>query len=305
VPDIPALDVAIGFIFLFFILSLVCSSLNEAVASLLSWRSKNLKLGIENLLSGREEISDDGREAAARLLRHPLIQTLAPPRSRRDEDPVPSYIPASAFVTAVLTLDLAPPEEGKPEGASKAPTTAREVEAAIEKIPSKPVRDIFLTLFEQAERKVVPFREAAEKWFDASMDRVSGWYRRKVQWWLFLWALLIALAVNADSVQIADRLWTDEAVRSAVVARAEQAGDGDVDIDQTVRELELPLGWNLSFGDDARDLPDDAVAWISKAIGILITTFALLLGAPFWFDLLGKVAHLRSTGAKPPKSSTT
>jgi hypothetical protein len=31
---------------------------------------------------------------------------------------------------------------------------------------------------------------------------------------------------------------------------------------------------------------------------------ALLLGAPFWFDLLGKVAHLRSTGAKPPESST-
>jgi hypothetical protein len=122
---------------------------------------------------------------------------------------------------------------------------------------------------------------------------------------LFLWALLIALAVNADSVQIADRLRRDEAVKSAVVARAEQAETaGDVDIDQTVRELEIPLGWNLSFGDDARDLPNDTVAWISKAIGILITTFALLLGAPFWFDLLGKVAHFRSTGVKPPRSST-
>lgn len=309
-PDIPALDVAVAFIFLFFILSLVCSSLNETVATLLRWRSKHLKLGIENLLSGKEEITEKGRETASQLLRHPLIQTLAPPKSRLNKKPVPAYIPASAFITALLSLNLAPPEGDERQPAEgdgpqpKTPTTQAEVETAIRTIESKPVRDVLLMLFEESGKDVAKFREASEKWFDSSMDRVSGWYRRKTQWWLLLWAFLVALALNADSVQIADRLWKDEAVRSAVVARAEQAekAGGEVDVDRTVTDLEIPLGWTLSFGDDPRDVPNDGLAGLAKAIGLLITTFALLLGAPFWFDLLGRVARLRAAGVVPPKT---
>jgi hypothetical protein len=304
VPDTPVFGVVLAFIFLFFILSLVCSSINESVASLLRWRSKHLELGLENLLSGAEEITAEGRDVAQRLLRHPLIQTLAPPKSRLNKRPIPAYIPATAFMSALLTLDLAPPE-GKnevPEG-GKTPKTAAEVESAIRRIESEPAREVLLMLFHQAGRNVPEFRQAGERWFDSSMDRVSGWYRRKTQWWLLLWALVVALAVNADSLQISDRLWKDEAVRDAVVARAEQAGNTGGGVN--VSDLKIPLGWSLSTGDEERDFPDDPSGWIAKAIGILITTFALLLGAPFWFDLLGKVAHLRATGVKPAKAEKT
>ena len=42
---------------------------------------------------------------------------------------------------------------------------------------------------------------------------------------------------------------------------------------------------------------------IGKVMGLLVTAFALTLGAPFWFDLLGKVARLKGSGPPAPKQS--
>lgn len=39
-----------------------------------------------------------------------------------------------------------------------------------------------------------------------------------------------------------------------------------------------------------------------KALGWIITAAALSLGAPFWFDTLGKLASLRKAGPPPPKA---
>jgi hypothetical protein len=43
----------------------------------------------------------------------------------------------------------------------------------------------------------------------------------------------------------------------------------------------------------------------SDLIGLLLTTFAVSLGAPFWFDLLNRFVNIRSAGKAPeekPKS---
>jgi divalent metal cation (Fe/Co/Zn/Cd) transporter len=48
--DLPALDVAIGLAFLFFLLSTVCSAIKEAIANLLGWRAKTLEDAIRKLL---------------------------------------------------------------------------------------------------------------------------------------------------------------------------------------------------------------------------------------------------------------
>jgi hypothetical protein len=39
-----------------------------------------------------------------------------------------------------------------------------------------------------------------------------------------------------------------------------------------------------------------------KAAGLAITVLAVSLGAPFWFDLLNKLANLRASGPKPQPS---
>jgi hypothetical protein len=59
------------------------------------------------------------------------------------------------------------------------------------------------------------------------------------------------------------------------------------------------------FPTDAASDPYDlrlAAAWIILIAGYLATAFAVMLGAPFWFDLLSKLMVVRST-VKPKQKS--
>lgn len=62
-----------------------------------------------------------------------------------------------------------------------------------------------------------------DEWYDNAMDRVSGWYRRSTQWIIFWIGLFIAVSMNVNTITIADYLYRNDAVRSALVARAEAA----------------------------------------------------------------------------------
>jgi hypothetical protein len=82
--DFAALDVALGLIFVYLVLALVCSALNEAVASALGWRAKFLRAGIANLLDPAD--NRNGQVLAKVLYDHPLVNALiqsCPPPLRR------------------------------------------------------------------------------------------------------------------------------------------------------------------------------------------------------------------------------
>jgi len=64
-----------------------------------------------------------------------------------------------------------------------------------------------------------------------------------------------------------------------------------------LRALGLPIGWTKE------NRPDNAWGWGGKVFGLVVTGFALMLGAPFWFDTLSKLARLRATG-KPEGTGT-
>jgi len=73
------------------------------------------------------------------------------------------------------------------------------------------------------------------------------------------------------------------------------SGDLDV-IEERLGDLGLPLGW--------RSLPRSATTWASKITGLLFTTIALSLGAPFWFDLLSRFVGVGSSGQEPDMPAT-
>jgi hypothetical protein len=141
------------------------------------------------------------------------------------------------------------------------------------------------------------------------MDRVAGWYKRRVQIALVVISIAVAAIFNVDSVQIANTLLNNGTVRSAVVVQA-QKQDATVDkaaadVDQ-LKALKLPLGWvgppkksEAGQAVDPRARPTNAWGWVGKVFGLLVTGLALSLGAPFWFDLLNRVTRLRNTG--PPE----
>jgi hypothetical protein len=83
------LDVAIGVIFVFLLVSLIVTTANEFVAALLSSRAKWLKIGIERLL---------GSAWAAKLYEHPLVESSSLGRTGA------SYIASRTFAGALLDL---------------------------------------------------------------------------------------------------------------------------------------------------------------------------------------------------------
>ena len=162
---------------------------------------------------------------------------------------------------------------------------------------------------DQWDQALANARTSVERWFDDSMERVAGWYRRKAQLIVLALALAVCLAMNVDTFVIANTLSRDATLRDSIVAAAEAraAAGGDSELSELTSELEglaVPVGWNLDGEDaDPRDSPGSLLGWVVKLFGLLFTAFAVALGAPFWFDLLNRFVNLRGGGGRPARTS--
>jgi hypothetical protein len=64
---------------------------------------------------------------------------------------------------------------------------------------------------DQSNHNIETFIKSIENWFNGTMDRVSGWYKRKIQ--IFVWGIGLVLAVmfNADTFNIYGTLSSNNA----------------------------------------------------------------------------------------------
>jgi hypothetical protein len=312
------LEVAIGIIFVFLLVSIICSAIREGIEARLKTRAAYLERGIRELLHDAA-----GKGLARALYEHPLISSLYSerytPGERATGSPallargtgLPSYIPARSFATALMDIaarGLAPALGSDPRTPAMSLETVR---ANIINLECEPVQRVMLTAIDMAHGNLDHARRNIEAWFDSGMDRVSGWYKRSTQWIIFWIALFVAVALNINTITIVDFLYRNDTARAAIVALAETASADTLFITrnyaQARQELEalgLPIGWESGWG--APGQPTGGLdVWnglIGPLFGWLLTALAATMGAPFWFDLLNKVMVIRST-VKPHEKS--
>ena len=160
----------------------------------------------------------------------------------------------------------------------------RKLDESIEAIPSERVRGALTALLHNAQGDAVVFRHNVEQWYDDQMERVSGWYRRRIQKVLWILAFPIVFTLNADTLQVAKRLWVDPSHRAAIVSHA-QTTTGREDPADQLGSLPVPLGWHLaSDRHDPQGFPfygQPSMAWslLSKLIGLTLTAVAIVFGA--------------------------
>ncbi len=313
------MEVAIGLIFVYVLLSLVCSALSEIIAQLLKLRSKTLKEGIQRLLTDET--------IRRKVYNHPLIKSLSK-KIGEDQLPSPSYIPARNFALALFdavapageraggNADPNDPSKNKPIYA--AACDFNQIREKIADLPEGEIRTALLSLFDSAKDNLEQARKNVEDWFDGAMERVSGWYKRKSQWILLGVAFIVACIINVDTLSLSTSLWQNPTLRQEITVAADlyisrtqsitghekpeeirEAWDNLQNQLSNVKKLDLPLGWSWTA------FPQKGSQWCWKIIGLVITTLAVSLGAPFWFDLLNKVARLRVSGVVPRKSGET
>ena len=304
------LDTAVGLVLIYLLLSFVSASIREWFAGLLKIRSAMLATGLHELL-GDEQLMKD-------LYEHPLIVSLYRGNSydeARESRNLPSYIPARAFSTALLDLivrgrDVKSALQAGPESRM---VTVENIRTQITRLQNVRVQRAVLSALDSAQGDLGQVQNNIEHWFDSTMDRVSGWYKRRTQLWIFVIGLLLVVIADADSLSIARRLYSDPAQREAAVgfatSIAKSAGDTMAMKQATAKldSLGLPLvGWNSvplkGIWPSWDEFKQILLHSRNALFGWIITALAISLGAPFWFDTLNKFMIVRAT-VKPPQKS--
>lgn len=175
-------------------------------------------------------------------------------------------------------------------------------------------------LLDDAAGDVERFRDNVETWFNNSMDRVSGAYKRHTLGWQAAIGLVLALSMNVDTLQITRSLWHDRALRQVLVAQAEAVAQQEqppsgaaaqfATLHDQVTSLGLPIGWRACAAPSANDAvvgtpllwcDEEWAFWalVPMLFGWCLTAAAVSLGAPFWFDTLKRFVSIRSSGKSP------
>jgi hypothetical protein len=319
------LDIGIGMSLLFLMMSLIATAVREAIEGVMKSRANDLERGLREMLNDVKDGNYGG--LVGQVYKHPLINSLY--RGTLEEPKkadLPSYIPSKTFVSALLDIVLS----SKPvaNGAQAAVALPQEdrtgltignLKACAANLPPQ-LKSIVLGAIDDAQGDINAARKNLESWFDATMDRVSGWYRRRTQLILFLIGIAAAGVLNVDSIIIAQRLTNDKTLREGIVAAAQRQGaipasDTTKSYDELANQLDkigLPIGWTktkdgtiypeaqMCTGVDACEFTWGKL--FKAVVGWFVTAFAIMLGAPFWFDVLNRFMVVRST-VKPSEKS--
>lgn len=379
------LEVAIGMAFLFLFISIICTAAKEWLEGIFKWRAMDLERALRTLLA------DPDGALTSELLGHPLLSSLFAGNYDRNQlrsswmtpgqgskhmrlsqrRNLPSYIPARQFATALLDFAAHGPAATSAPAADAPRPTERgagiEQESGLLSIESlrtgvqsmsPHIQRVILSALDHSAGSVAQARLNVERWFDGTMDRASGWYKRRSQAVLFVLGFAIAATMNVDALYIMRWLTTDKTFRDVVVKQAAEITSPALsasmppserihDARHVLEEVAMPIGWvewsmatapaasaasvatGASAASAARgvasELPlprqlcksQEAAGcersrwigndWWMVLCGWLVTAFAVMLGAPFWFDVLNKIVVVRSTvkpHEKSPEEST-
>jgi hypothetical protein len=125
----------------------------------------------------------------------------------------------------------APPTDPAAEASAAQPgepraVTLPEVRAALGRLKSGETRRILEALIVGDDiRDIAQVQLLIARYYDDIQERVSGWYKRKSQRWVFSIGLGLAFVLNADTLVIANKLLRDNSVRAVVVAAAERSAE--------------------------------------------------------------------------------
>ena len=309
--DSPIIDIAIGLSFLYFLLGLITSAVNEIIQARLKSRSRELKSAILNFLDR------DWDEIGNKIIESPYVRTL-----QKDATKFPSYIPSSAFAQSIIDVI---------KGTDDLPDRVEDIRETIRKNPviKGDARVWLLGLIDQSYGNVEVFYQKLEDAYNDGMDRVREWYGKKAKLAILLIGVVFSIALNIDTIHITQSLWknkeTAKTLSALVTSSMENiektdAGfqitddDGNIlySVDQNaganisktvakVNTLPIPLGWDkqtLAY------FKQPGWGWelLSMIGGWAITSIAIFLGAPFWFDLLRKAVNLRGSSTNQTSS---
>jgi hypothetical protein len=164
-------------------------------------------------------------------------------------------------------------------------------------------------------------RSNIESWFNDSMDRLSGRYKRKAQLTAFIVGLGIATLLNVDTINISNQLWREPIVRQAINANAAQIlqSTGETNppslanliltLQDQFTSVSLPVGWTFDTQNAAAGRNCSVVPGAESGFGFAWNGGCLRpvdapLSANGWIWSITKLAGLLMTGLASTQGSS-
>ena len=248
----------------YFFFSLIVSGVNEWYARLVHRRARVLEAALPSLLGSTSKES----RLAVYFAKHPLIAGLA------SDYHFPAYIPPLhvGMVLIGLTMEV----RTGPPPSIRIRRTIRGTHVAL----TSDERKVLVGLV-AGETNIRTVQARIEKWFDDSSERVSGVYKRRTYSSLLMFSAAVTVMFGLDSIRMFQVLYASGVSSDASLPQGAAS---------------IPIGWQCAATSSPCSWLSDGAGMIA---GMLITTMALTLGAPFWFDVLTKYVNLRQTGTPP------
>jgi hypothetical protein len=361
------LDIAIGLVFLYLVLSLLCTVVNEYIATnLLGLRAANLAAALHEILddqrvrsnfyahgiiAGTTNALTRSQNVLGSLIKNfgrirPAVLAAQGPKEplrplQPQNPPAPADVgnvqqgnvqqanaaaQAAAFdnhVSYLASSDFALALLGSLNPDNQVPLIG-DIRTAVAALPNSNLKTGLLVGLSTAGDDLEKLRSNIANWFDNSMDRLSGAYKRHLKFISIIVGVAVAVIFNADTLKVGTALWADSGLRAQIVQAAQgmiKTAPDQQPTAQTLGDLEtaftganekalpLPIGWNsfpslasfASWTSFKSYLHASEITW-QTPFGWFLTGLALSLGAPFWFDLLSKFMNLRGAGVKPKRA---
>ncbi len=217
------LEVAIGLIMTWLILSMAASQIQEAIIELLGWRSKFLE---DRLL----EMFNKNSTLVAKFYKHPLIEALFV-KTMFNKTRKPADIPNPIFAKAAVDILLNAGKSGDevPAGSMSLETMKHRAIRSMEHLKqsneylANTVKYLVPRLDEaeaKVEQKLVEYRGNVKSWFDTTMVEATNLYRKYASAIALGLGIGLAMVFNVDSVEFVNQLWRDPTLRQTIVAQA-------------------------------------------------------------------------------------
>jgi hypothetical protein len=239
------LDVVIGLVFVYLLYSMLTTILQELLATWFSFRSKLLERAIFRMLEDgslfdkrfssfkalfkRPDHIHHSKSLTGMFYNHPLVKYLG----ENKYNSKPSYITKETFSKVMIDLLRGDAINLGDDIRPIIDESINEGKLALSEIPiGKQTLRYIRSVWIDSQGDIDVFRKSLERWFDDTMERCSGWYKKYTQYILLILGLLIAIVFNVNTIEIIGKLEKDPALRESIVQQADAFTKAHPDLNQ-------------------------------------------------------------------------
>jgi len=246
------LDVVIGLVFVYLLYSLYATIIMEILSSSLGLRARNLSYAIKRMLMDERRydkyylsnpvigkiferlfrwlseligtfiqpvgvaINLKNRRLYKEFFNQPSIRTLCSGSLSN----LPSYIPPETFSKALI-------DSIKDEDPDLSVIASVHVGLETKNLlpEDSETKKLIHSLLRDANNDLVKFQFLLERWFNDTMERSRGWFKRTTQIMLAAVGFTLAISFNVDSIAIIKKLSNDKEARAQMVNLATEFND--------------------------------------------------------------------------------